>query len=135
VGIPLPHNANEFKKDRKDRPQGFFHCGCNEDIALTDFYIWKYWVAKSGQYEEGMKDKIMDPRTRYFVIAVGINRIARVHISDLYCDGRTYRETTKSCIRHQIKRLKKLLQKLEEEDAAAEDDDEQDEAQKGAQDK
>ena len=132
VGIPLARNANEVKKDRKQRPEGFFHCGCSEDVALMDFYIWKHWVAKSGVYEEGMRDKIMDPRTRYFVITVGMNRCARICINDLYCDGNTPRETDKARIYRQIKRLKKVLKKMEEEEAAYEENGEE-EAQEGAQ--
>ena len=87
-----------------------------------DFYIWKYWVATSGEYQEGMKDKIMNPYTRYFVITVGINWCTHIHINDLYCDGCTFQETDKACLHHQIKWLQKILQKLEEEYAVDEED-------------
>jgi hypothetical protein len=118
----LARKANEVKGDRKQRPEGYLHCGCDEDIALTDFYLWKHWIAESGGYREGMKDKFMDPRTRCFVIGTGLNRVARIFIDDLYSEGRSHLETKKSIIRRQIKRLRKVLQALEDMDDETEDD-------------
>jgi hypothetical protein len=122
MGIPLARNANEVKGDRKERPEGYLHCGCDEDIALTDFYLWKHWTAESGGYKEGMKDKFLDPRTRCFVVATGLNRIACLFIDDLYNRGRSDQETVKSALRHQIKRLLKSLKALEAEEEDEEED-------------
>jgi hypothetical protein len=125
VGIPLKRDANKVKQDRKICPKGHMHCGCEENNALADFYIWKNWVAESGGYKEGMKDDIMDPRTRSFVVGTGLNSYARIFTDDLYTENHSAQDTKKALILNQIARLKNDLQKLEIEDEKVEQDKEE----------
>jgi hypothetical protein len=113
VGIPFPRDANERKSDRKKRPAGHLHCGCNEDVALMDFFLWKNLEGESGGFTEGMKDKIMEPRMRCFVMTGGFNTFARIEVDDIFTNGRSSFKTRKAMIQNQIARLKKDLEKLE----------------------
>jgi hypothetical protein len=40
-----------MKKRRADRDRkpaaGYLNCGCSEELALFDLYIWKTWTAKN----------------------------------------------------------------------------------------
>ena len=116
AGIPLARNVNERKSDKVERIEGHLHCGCNEDDALADFFIWKYWVAESGGYREGMKDKVMDPRTRCFVVTSGLNQWARIFVDDLFTNGHSEREAEKDLVRKQIGRLQEDLDVMERAD-------------------
>jgi hypothetical protein len=116
MGIPLPRKVNEVKGDKIKRPEGYMHCGCDEDIVLAEFYIWKNWMAMSGGYTEGMKDKIMDPCIRAFMVGTGLFQIACVLVDDFYTRGHTERETEKAMIHNQIERLKADLRDMEKED-------------------
>jgi hypothetical protein len=88
AGIPHPRNINKRKSDQKERIKDHLHCGCHEDVALADFFIWKHWYAESGGYKEGMKEKIMDPRTRCFVVTAGLNHYARLFVDDFFTNGK-----------------------------------------------
>jgi hypothetical protein len=119
AGIPYPRNVNERKSDKIQRIEGHLHCGCNEDVALADFFIWKHWEAESGGYREGMKDKIMDPRTRCFMVNAGLNQFARIFVDDFFTNGRSERETEKDMLRNQITRLQEDLDEMEKNDESA----------------
>lgn len=79
-------------QERIIRPAGHLHCGCNEDVVLTDFYFWKTWVLTSDvtgtQVSEGMRDDRLKPRHRAFVVKA-FNDMTGLTIDDLYSRKRS----------------------------------------------
>ncbi|KAG6820572.1 hypothetical protein H0H92_001873, partial [Tricholoma furcatifolium] len=72
-GVPFQRKVNQTKSDRIERPDGHLHCGCNEDVALMDFYFWKTWslsgqLANGQEVTESLKDQMLEPRMRAFVV-------------------------------------------------------------------
>jgi hypothetical protein len=120
VGVPVARSVNKKKTDGISRMHGFLHCGCAEENALMDFYMWKTWEARdwpgvhSQRLCEGLKDDLFDPRKRHFLISNAYERDARLEVEDFYTFGDSYRETYKRRLTTQIERLTGRLQMLKE---------------------
>jgi hypothetical protein len=113
AGIPNARIVNKTKDDGVRRPDGFLHCGCDEDVALMDFYLWKSWEATSAGISEGQRDKFMDPRTRFFVISQAYWNDARLDVDDMYSNGLEGPEALKIRLQSQVKRLSEKVRDLE----------------------
>jgi hypothetical protein len=120
VGVPVAHHVNKKKSDGIRRRNGFLHCGCTEENALMDFYMWKTWEARdwpgshSQPLREGLKDDLFDPRKRHFLISNAYDRDARLEVEDFYTFGEGHREAYKRRLKNQIERFTSHLQTLEE---------------------
>src|ERR1700677_549373 len=72
-GVPYKHVATRTKKDNARVQDGYMHCGCSEDVALANFYIWKTWkltCLETGKaMTELLRDQRLAPCERAFVAA------------------------------------------------------------------
>ncbi|KAF8485428.1 hypothetical protein JB92DRAFT_3131410 [Gautieria morchelliformis] len=72
---PSGPSVNRTKTQARDRPDGFAHCGCDEDAVLFEFAMWKRWQVRTEPAEdpnsqlESLRGQVMDPRLHLFVKA------------------------------------------------------------------
>ncbi|KAG6807257.1 hypothetical protein H0H92_008222, partial [Tricholoma furcatifolium] len=122
-GVPLPRNVNHIISDGVKRAKGHLHCGCNEDVALLDFYFWKTWslsgkLPNGSRVTETLKDQVLHPRIRAFVVDQFQNWTG-LTIEDIY-QGNKGREEHKLDVyhiqvEHILRRMNKLAAKVEGE--------------------
>jgi len=112
-GQPYPRKLRQKKADPPvERPPGHLHCGCNEDDVLMDFFFWKTWTLTSEEHgicvEESMKDQLMAPRLRAFVVHA-FRAATGLSIDDMYLDGRSAENLEERLL---IKQINFLVGKL-----------------------
>lgn len=123
-GVPYPRLVAKTKNVVVNSPDGYMNCGCNEDVALTDFYFWKTWkltcIETGTVVTESLKDQKFSPRERAFIVAA-FNDSAGLTIDDLYSGKKDARAHSKALLKLQINRLQEKLEAMEEEDDVGSD--------------
>ncbi|KAG6809042.1 hypothetical protein H0H92_001828 [Tricholoma furcatifolium] len=122
-GVPLPRNVNHVISDGVKRAKGHLHCGCNEDVALLDFYFWKSWslsgkLPNGSRVTETLKDQMLHPRIRAFVVDQ-FQSWTGLTIEDIY-QGDKRREEHKLDVyhiqvEHILRRMNKVAARVEGE--------------------
>ena len=118
-GVPFPRLVAKTKKAVVNSRVGYMNCGCNEDVALTDFYFWKTWkltCTETGTaITESLKDQKFAPRDKAFIVAF-FNDVTTLKIDDLYSGKKDIRTHYKNLLKLQANRLLQKLDEMEQED-------------------
>jgi hypothetical protein len=113
TGTPFPRLSDKMLKklttgERSqllEQRKGFLTCGCPNDVALLDLYLWKTWRASNNTGQsEGLGNQRIDPHTRLF-IAEAYRTAAGLTVNDLYTSGRDELHAKKLRLHAQIARL------------------------------
>jgi hypothetical protein len=84
-------------------------CGCPEEAALWDFYLWKTMTATNEDgIIEGLMTQRIDPRMHLFIIGL-YSRGTALTLDDLYTHNESAEVFEKRIIETQIRRLKHRL--------------------------
>lgn len=114
--MPYKREVAKTKKKIILPPAGYMHCGCNENVVLTDFYFWKTWTLtclETGKaVTESLRDQRLLPRERAFIVA-HYEKVTGLTIDDLYSGARKPEDHERHLLKLQAERL---LQKVKEMD-------------------
>ncbi|EGN95043.1 hypothetical protein SERLA73DRAFT_77056 [Serpula lacrymans var. lacrymans S7.3] len=115
-GTPHVQQVNRLKVNQVERVANYLHCGCPEDTALFDFYLWKCLRATDaeGNNKESLKDQVIPPRLRYFLYEA--MQDFRINIDMLYSYKSKNTEAQKTLLRQFIGCAVDKLHTLTEKD-------------------
>jgi hypothetical protein len=87
TGIEKPRNFNNKKTAQEgiyvQRPAGYLHCGCPEDHALMELVVWKLMRVYRRGNSEGMRNMVLDPRQRLFMMEM-VTFFSGIVVDDLF---------------------------------------------------
>ncbi|KAG6807042.1 hypothetical protein H0H92_009023 [Tricholoma furcatifolium] len=115
-GVPRARKVNHVISDGVKRPKGYLHCGCDEDVALLDFYFWKSWsltakLRDGSRVTETLKDKMLEPRVRAFVVDQ-FQSWTGLTINDIYQGDMRKDEHKLNVLHRQIEHVMRRMNKV-----------------------
>lgn len=124
-GVPHERQVSQSTKKalRVSPHKGYLNCGCDEEMALLDFFMWKTWsvTAKIDNkiVTEGLKEKVWSPRERMFIMKQ-YRDLTGLTVDDLYAANQSDPKVVINRLKKQITFQLDQLNTMEAEEGAEE---------------